>query len=146
MPGRIYSVGYEGLSLDGLVDRLAGAHVTTLVDVRLNASSRKPGFSRTRLSHALAEAGIEYIHEKALGNPPDNRESFMSGDGEEGRARMRAILTDGAEEALRRTVARAEIGRIAVMCVEREHRRCHRDVITAMAVEQNPSIEVVQVL
>lgn len=144
--GRIYSVGYEGLTLDGLVDRLSGAHVTTLVDVRLNPVSRKPGFSKRRLTEALAAVGIEYVHEKSLGNPVENRESFRDGDGHEGRARMREILSNGAGEALDRVVGLASTDRIAVLCVEREPERCHRNVITDMALERNPAIEVLQIL
>jgi uncharacterized protein (DUF488 family) len=146
MSGRIYSVGYEGLTLEGLIDRLASANVTALVDVRLNASSRRPGFSKKRLSEALDAAGIDYIHERELGNPADNRDSFRTGDGTEGRARMRSILTNGASEALDRVIDLAAAQRIAVLCVEREQNRCHREVITGMAVERNPEIEVLQVL
>lgn len=143
MAGRIYSVGYEGLSIDALVERLAGNRVTIVVDVRLNPISRRPGFSRKRLEAALNEAGIEYVHEKTLGNPPENRDSFRSGDGQEGRERMRAILANGAGDALQRVIDLASNGRIAVLCVEREPHRCHRDVITAAAVEKNPAIEII---
>ena len=141
--GRIYSVGYEGLTLDALVERLAGNRVTTVVDVRLNPISRRPGFSRNRLEAALNAAGIDYIHERTLGNPPENRESFRSGDGEHGRARMRSILANEASEALQRVVDLAANGRVAVLCVEREPHRCHREVIAAAAVEQNPAIEII---
>lgn len=143
--GRIYSVGYEGLTLDALVDRLASAQISVLVDVRLNPISRKPGFSRRRLAEALQDVGIEYVHEKELGNPPDNRNSFRLGDGEAGRSRMRSILDNGAGEALDRVVGLASNQRIAVLCVERDAHRCHRDVITEMAVERNPAIEVLKI-
>lgn len=144
--GRIYSVGYEGITLDALVARLSGARVAVLVDVRLNAVSRKPEFSKKRLTQALTDAGIEYVHEKELGNPQDNRDSFRSGDGEAGRSRMRSMLNNGAGEALTRLVDLASSQRVAVLCVERDHSRCHRDVITDMAVERNPDIEVLQIL
>lgn len=144
--GRIYSVGYEGLRIDALIDRLDGARVSTLVDVRLNPISRKQGFSRRHLSEALEAAGIGYIHERALGNPPDNRDSFRDGDGELGRSRMRSILDNGAGEALDRVVELASTQRIAVLCVERDPRRCHRVVITEMAVERNPAIDVLNIL
>ena len=140
--GRIYSVGYEGMTVDGLIAHLAGACVAVVVDVRLNPSSRKPGFSRRRLSEALAAAGIDYVHERDLGNPRDNRESFRSGDGAAGRERMRSIVSTTGQAALDRVVALASRERIAVLCFEREHRRCHRDVITAVAVERNPGIEI----
>lgn len=146
MTGRIYSVGYEGITLDALVARLSGARVAVLVDVRLNPVSRKPEFSKKRLTQALTDAGIEYVHEKELGNPQDNRDSFRSGDGEAGRSRMRSMLNNGAGEALTRLVDLASSQRVAVLCVERDHSRCHRDVITDMAVERNPDIEVLQIL
>lgn len=144
--GRIYSIGYEGMTLDGLVERLSSSGVTTLVDVRLTPSSRRPGFSKKALSAALESAGISYVHEKELGNPADNRDSFRVGDGSAGRKRMRAILSNGAGVALERVVDLASEGTIAVLCVEREHNRCHRAVITQMALESDPSIEVVNIL
>jgi uncharacterized protein (DUF488 family) len=144
--GRIYSVGYEGFTLSDLVDRLASSKVEVLVDVRLNASSRRPGFSKKALSAALTAAGIEYRHERALGNPQDNRASFRDGDGESGRQRMREILSNGAGTALDRLVEEARARRVAVLCVERDRDRCHRQVITDMAQEQDASIDVVQIL
>ncbi len=144
--GRIYSVGYEGLTADALVARLASNGVTTLIDVRLNPVSRKPGFSRRGLAEALAASGISYVHEPDLGNPVDNRDSFRSGDGEEGRERMRARLENGSGPALNRLVELAKTERVAVLCVERQRDRCHRQVITAMAVELAPELEVLDIL
>jgi len=144
--GRIYSIGYEGFDVDGLVERLAASEVSAVVDVRLNASSRRPGFSRKALSAALEEAGISYHHEPELGNPADNRDSFRRGDGREGRRRMRELLENGTRAALHRLIDRAHGDRVAVLCVERDRTRCHRTVITEMVQEVDPTIEVVQVL
>jgi uncharacterized protein (DUF488 family) len=115
------------------------------VDVRLNAVSRRRGYSRKALAAALGEAGIEYEHEPDLGNPPDNRDSFRRGDGDEGRRRMREILEDAGHPALLRLVDRARTDRVAVLCVERDRRRCHRDVITEVVTEIEPTIEVVPI-
>ncbi len=144
--GRIYSVGYEGLNAQGLVERLTGSQVATIVDVRMTPASRKPGFSKKALAAALQQAGIGYVHEPDLGNPPDNRESFRQGDGEEGRRRMRARLENGSGPALRRLIDRAQVERVAVLCVERERARCHRTVIIDMAVELEPELEVLHIL
>jgi uncharacterized protein (DUF488 family) len=59
---------------------------------------------------------------------------------------MRAMLDNGGGEALCRVVDLASSQRVALLCVERDHSRCHRDVITDMAVERNPDIEVLQIL
>ena len=82
----------------------------------------------------------------ALGNPQDNRDSFRRGDGEEGRQRMREILDNGSGDALRRLVDDARGARIAALCVERDRLRCHRDVITEMVKEIDPTIDVLQIL
>lgn len=145
MPGRIYSVGYEGLELEALVGRLGSAGVTLLVDVRLNPVSRKRGWSRRSLQTALEAAGISYRHEPALGNPTDNRDSFRRGDGEEGRRRMRERLAADGGPALAQLATDARNARVSVLCVERAATRCHRLVITDVIREQDPTIEVLQI-
>lgn len=144
--GRIYSVGYEGFKLDGFVDTLIAAEVTTVIDVRLTPLSRKQGFSSKTLSASLQAVGIEYVHESELGNPPDNRDAFRTGDGSAGRRRMEAILRNGSGQALQRVVEQACATRIALLCVERDGNRCHRKVITDMIQEIEPSIEVWPIL
>lgn len=144
MPGCIYSVGYEGREVRALVDHLTAVGVTLLFDVRLHPVSRRPGWSKRPLQAVLEAAGIGYRHEPALGNPPDNRDSFRHGDGEEGRRRMRQLLTHGNQPALHRLVLAAAQQRVAVLCVEHEPRRCHRQVITDMVQELDPRIEVHQ--
>ena len=75
-PSTIVSVGYEGRSVDELVDALVEAGVSVLVDVRENAISRKRGLSKRALAEKLQARGIAYVHEPTLGNPRDNRDGF----------------------------------------------------------------------
>ncbi len=145
MTGRIYSMGYEGLEVKGFIDRLASSKVSLVVDVRLNPLSRKRGFSKKLLSAELHQAGIDYRHEADLGNPTENRDSFRRGDGKEGRRKMRARLENGSGPALKRLIEDARRSRVAVVCVERDDQRCHREVITAMVQEIDPSIEILQI-
>jgi len=146
VPGRIYSVGYEGLKVGGLVKCLTSSRVSLVVDVRLTPLSRKPGFSQKPLSAHLQQAGIAYRHEATLGNPSDNRDSFRHRDGEEGRRRMRAVLDNGSRPAVQRLIEDARAGRVAVLCVERDRLRCHRQVITEVIQEIDPTIEILQIL
>jgi hypothetical protein len=146
MSGRIYSVGYEGLRVPGLVDALVAAGVSLLVDVRLNPVSRKPGWSKNPLRASLEAASIDYRHEATLGNPPDNRDGFRQGDGQAARRRLGAILVDRSGDALQRLVDDARERRIAVLCVERSARHCHRQLVTDMAQQIDPGIEVVDIL
>ena len=50
-----------------------------MIDVRALPLSRRPGFSKSPLRGALEEAGIEYVHLKALGTPADGRTAARAG-------------------------------------------------------------------
>jgi uncharacterized protein (DUF488 family) len=136
----IYTIGYEDLRLDQFLNKLRENQIDTVVDVRLTPSSRRAGFSKGVLAKALDAAGIAYIHERDLGNPPDNRAAFRRGPLEEGRRRMKAQLENGSAPALQRLVERAAQERVAVLCVEVADVRCHRQVIVEMARELAPEL------
>jgi hypothetical protein len=62
-----FTIGYEGSSLEGYLNRLLKNNVKTLVDVRRNPLSRKYGFSKKTLSDTLRKLGIGYVHIPELG-------------------------------------------------------------------------------
>ena len=136
----IYTIGYEDLRIDQFINKLREHGIEAVVDVRLTPSSRRPGFSKVSLAKTLAAASIEYVHERDLGNPPDNRAAFRKGPLEDGRQRMRLRLENGSGEALQRLVKRARQERVAVLCVEVTDVRCHRQVIVEMAREIEPEL------
>ncbi|WP_406839239.1 DUF488 family protein [Streptomyces sp. AHU1] len=128
-PG-LWSAGYEGRDIDSFVAALLSAQISMVADVRLTPISRKPGFSKTRLGHALDEAGISYTHLRALGNPKDNRAPFREGRISEGRARFRSLLrSDAAQADLAELAGHAAQARVAVLCFEKDEQRCHRHVV-----------------
>ena len=139
----LVSLGYEGRSAQELVDQLVRNQVTTLVDVRLTPLSRKPGLSKQKLSAALSAVGIDYVHLRHLGNPKDNRDGFRSGDGAS-RARFHDVLRspDGLA-ALRHVVDLIDGGTVALLCFERDHQICHRDVVLSEVRESRPHTQVV---
>lgn len=104
--------------------------VDIVVDVRLHAVSRRRGFSKRALGELLRCHGIEYVHEPALGNPPDNRLGFrQSANRERARARYRTLVAGGGEAALGRVTDLARDRHVALLCVEREPATCHRAVL-----------------
>ena len=115
----LFGVGYEGQTLESFVDALIAADVTALIDVRLNALSRKPGFSRRSLGDALSEAGMAYQHRPELGNPKDNRAGFGASGAtfEEARAKFAARLSDERAAAAIKKLARVgSQERVALLC------------------------------
>lgn len=126
----IVSVGYEGRAIDDFVAELVLAGVQTVADVRLNAISRKAGFSKTRLKEALEEAGINYRHMRSLGNAKENRRPFWEGRVEEGQRVFReALQTPEAEWSLDELSALVRDQVVAVLCFETDVEKCHRKVI-----------------
>ena len=140
--GSLFTVGYEGRTVEDLVSVLDIHRVAVLVDVRENAISRKAGFGKRSLQTALEEAGIEYRHEPLLGNPRDNRQPFRQGLAK-ARERYAKHLTNGSREAFDSIIDVAMKQRVALLCFERDESDCHRSCIARQAQEEIPALSSV---
>jgi uncharacterized protein (DUF488 family) len=140
----VHSLGYQGRSLPDFVAELQGRGVRTLVDVRLNPISRKPGFSRKTLSAALALAGIDYVHEPELGNPRENRAAFRNGEAAAWDLLRARMEEPPGRAALGRLVELAQRQSVAVLCFEEAPEQCHRRLVTDLARRLDPALEVVE--
>ena len=76
---KVFTIGYEATTVGEFVAALQQAGVERVIDVRAIPNSRRPGFSKTPLSRALAEVGIDYVHLRALGTPADGRAAARAG-------------------------------------------------------------------
>lgn len=63
----IYTIGYEGKTLERFLNVLLGKNIRVLCDLRRNALSMKFGFSKRQLTNAVQELGIVYVHMPELG-------------------------------------------------------------------------------
>jgi len=138
---RIFTIGYENVTVAEFITALQHANVERVVDVRALPLSRRPGFSKTALRAALAEAGIEYAHLKALGTPAAGREAARAGR----HADLVRIYTGQLElpEAIAQSAQMLDQARerpSAVMCLERDPAQCHRTLLLAAVA---PDAEVV---
>src|SRR3954453_3345607 len=127
---RIFTIGYEGATVGEFVAALQNAAVTRVIDVRALPLSRRPGFSKTPLRAALQEAGIDYVHLKALGTPAGGRTAARGGR----RADMARIYAGQLElpEAMVQAAQMLELARerpSALLCMEREPAHCHRTLL-----------------
>lgn len=124
------TIGYEAETQARVIDRLKQAGVEVLVDVRAIAASRRAGFSKTLLAASLADAGIDYVHLRALGTPKAGRDAARKGRV----AEMRRIFNDHlAEPAAQLDLAKAvEIAgsrKAALLCYEHDASCCHRAIV-----------------
>lgn len=129
---RIYTLGYEGLSLRDYTELLVTAGVGVVLDVREHPWSQRPDFIRWRMAPALAEAGIDYVHVKSAGNPSHIRKTSQSV--EECLTRYREHLESNGEclgELYSYLRLAFERGRPACLtCYERLPENCHRSALT----------------
>lgn len=121
----IYTIGYEGATLEDFIATLKGKGVKVLIDIRELPMSRRRGFSKSALSQAAEEAGLSYRHEKALGSPRDIRNQLRA-DGDyktyfQAFDRYLKTQSDLLEE-----LARSVKGSAVLMCYERDPLICHR--------------------
>lgn len=130
-PG-LWTIGYEGKSLERYLNQLLGAGITLLCDVRRNAYSRKYGFSKSTLKTACECMGIRYEHLPQLGIASERRRD-LAADG--ARERLFAEYTE-CDLPRRRGLLdlivcwiREESQRVALTCFESEPDRCHRHCI-----------------
>jgi uncharacterized protein (DUF488 family) len=127
---RIFTIGYEGTTVGEFLAALQQAGVERVIDVRAVPNSRRPGFSKTPLRNALAEAGIDYVHLRALGTPADGRAAARAGRHEE----LERIYAGQLElpEAMAQGAQMVELSRekpSAVLCYERDPSGCHRTLL-----------------
>ena len=127
---RIFTIGYEGATVAEFLAALQAAGVARVIDVRALPLSRRPGFSKTPLRAALAEAGIDYVHLRALGTPADGRAAARAGR----QADLERIYASQLElpEAIAQgaqMLALAAEQPSALLCFEREPAGCHRKLL-----------------
>lgn len=124
------TIGYEGSSLNDFVATLLAGDIDVLVDIRDRAQSRRPGFSKTALSEAVTQKGIDYIHVKALGDPKEGRDAARAGLIDEFKKIFSDVLAgEPAKAALRQIEELAQSKKICLMCYERDPRYCHRKIV-----------------
>ncbi|WP_178371583.1 DUF488 family protein [Desulfitobacterium chlororespirans] len=126
----LFTIGYEGKSIEAFINTLIQNDIRLLCDVRKNPLSRKFGFSKKKLEHITQTVGIRYVHIPDLGIDSDKRSSLETAE------EFQSLFEDYAKTLPRRneflegiyTLLRTNT-RIALMCFEREPEMCHRHVI-----------------
>ena len=129
----LFTIGYEGTVVDAVVAALREAGVTHLLDVRAVPQSRKPGFSKRLLGGTLEAAGIRYTHLRGLGTPKAGRDAVRHGDVAAMHRIFRAHMQEPeAQVDLARAAELAAAEPCCLLCFERDHAHCHRQIVAEM--------------
>jgi uncharacterized protein (DUF488 family) len=143
---KLFTIGYEGISAEQMLDILRSKGIDILIDVRKVPLSRKRGFSKRGLAELAEGAGIEYQHLGQLGDPKPGREAARRGDMGEFRKIFRNHLRRVAsQKALDDLVGIATSSRVCLLCYERDASVCHRSMV-ADAISARKTFDVVHIM
>ncbi len=138
----LFTIGYEGLSIDSYINKLLENNIKTLVDVRKNAYSNKFGFSKNEFSYCLEKSAIKYIHIPELGIESEKRKEVKKeNEMNFGLFAKEKSATDLMFEEYRLSLSSkttytnkllnilAQDKIIAITCFEADYKQCHRWVL-----------------
>lgn len=124
----LFTIGYEGISLEKYLNKLIRKNIKVLCDVRKNAFSMKFGFSKNQLKTACESVGIAYYHLPEVGIESDKRNNLND------QADYDRLFKKYVSEILPHTTNTQQFilgllqqhGRVALTCFEAQSCQCHR--------------------
>lgn len=139
----VWTIGYEQTTMGDFLAALTSAGVEVVADVRAIAASRRPGFSKSALAANLTEAGIGYVHFRALGTPAEGRAAARAGQ----HGRLATIYAGQLElpEAIAQGAALADLvgeKHTALLCYERDPSCCHRTLLRQALLPHADAIDL----
>lgn len=124
----VSTIGYQGKTIEIVIEELEAARIQLLADVRRLPLSRKPGFSKTALAKRLEMAGIAYRHYPDLGMPRDLLRLRNDRDNAPILHQYEALLPE-LHEHVDDLTALARSERVCLLCFEADPAQCHRSVL-----------------
>ena len=135
----LFTIGYEGISLEEYLVRLIKNDVKVLADVRNNPMSMKYGFSKNQLKKYCASLGIEYIHFPEVGIQSEQRQQLNTQTDYnklfELYRKKNLTVTNKTQNEILNLLKHHK--RIALTCFEANICQCHRKHL-AEAIENLP--------
>jgi uncharacterized protein (DUF488 family) len=124
----LYTIGYEGITLEEYLNKLIKNDVKVLVDVRCNALSMKFGFSKTQLNTFCSGLNIKYLHMPEVGIQSNQRQELKT------QTDYDNLFKNYKKHNLKQTLVQqkqildllVEKKRIALTCFEANICQCHR--------------------
>ncbi|MCC5924003.1 MAG: DUF488 domain-containing protein [Crocinitomicaceae bacterium] len=124
----LFTIGYEGVSIEQYINKLIHENIKVLCDVRKNSFSMKYGFSKSQLKMACEGVGIKFIHIPEVGIVSDKRKKL------ETQSDYDELFEDYKQTVLPETIDKQKFiveliqkyKRVALTCFEKDICQCHR--------------------
>lgn len=138
----LFTIGYEGFTLESYLRQLISNDVHVLCDVRKNAFSMKYGFSKAILQKACEGVGIKYVHIPELGIESGNRQMLVTQHDYDVLFERyeQTTLQNHWEYLLEVRELLSRFGRVCLTCFEKNPKQCHRTRV-ARALMCLPNID-----
>jgi hypothetical protein len=138
----LFTIGYEGVSLEKYLNKLVSNDVKLLVDVRKNSLSMKFGFSKSLLKKYCESLSIEYIHIPEVGINSDQRQELNTQQDYDALFEVYKKTTLKETDSYQTKIIEllTKYKRIALTCFEADICQCHRKPL-AEAIAKNPIFE-----
>lgn len=124
----VFTIGYEGLTIDAFLNKLIANNMTIVVDIRNNPQSMKYGFSKKSFKQYIDNVGMKYIHIPELGISSSMRKALSRGTSRKALFKTyESKLLPKQEVAIKQLIDLTnKKERIALVCFEADHHSCHR--------------------
>ncbi|MDN3593462.1 DUF488 domain-containing protein [Zunongwangia endophytica] len=140
----LFTIGYEGISLENYLNKLVKNNIKLLIDVRKNPLSMKFGFSKTLLKKYCENLGIEYLHIPEVGIDSSKRRKL------ENQEDYDLLFEDYKNTTLEKTKDNQNIilnlvnkyNRVALTCFEADICQCHRLPLSESIGEIQHNLEI----
>jgi len=137
MAKELFTIGYEGMNLDGFVGQLKKFAIDCLIDVREIPISRKRGFSKSELAQRLGQENINYLHLKQLGSPKPIRQKLKINRDYSTFFKKMDIYLANKKEAIEKAYSYVIGNTCCLMCFEHVAEQCHRKIVARKIRERD---------
>ncbi|MBS7229595.1 DUF488 domain-containing protein [Flavobacterium psychroterrae] len=140
----LFTIGYEGVSLENYLNKLVKNDIHLLVDVRKNPLSMKFGFSKSLLKRYCESLGITYLHFPEVGIHSDQRQELNNQSDYDALFEIYKTTTLVHSKVQQKEILDLLIQykRIALTCFEENICQCHRKPL-AESIKNFPTFEYV---
>ena len=134
----VYTIGYEGKTVDAFFNYLLETGIEMVIDVRANPVSRKYGFAGRRMKQISENIGMDYRHLPSLGVPSRERAN-LSDEASYTRyfAKYEQDILANREQEIN------EVGTFmrgipsVLVCVEKDAECCHRSKLAEFVANES---------
>lgn len=134
----LFTIGYEGVSLENYLNRLILNNIKLLIDVRRNPLSMKFGFSKNQLKSYCKSLNIDYIHIPEVGIASNKRQMLNSQNDYDilFEDYKKTTLTETRDQQYRIINLVMAKMRVAITCFESDICQCHRKHLAENIMKQ----------